>query len=99
MEVALGQASSNYFGLVGCQDSTFGIATDYVLDGRNSIPGDFFSIVSRLPLGPTLPPIQWVTGALSAGVKRPKRADHSPPRCVEVKNGGAIRPLPRVLMA
>jgi hypothetical protein len=31
-------------------------------------------------LGPTQPPIQWVPGALSLGVKRPGReADHSPP--------------------
>jgi hypothetical protein len=32
------------------------------------------------------PPIQWVPGALSLGVKRPGReADHSPPASVEVK--------------
>jgi hypothetical protein len=32
------------------------------------------------------PPIQWVTGALSLGVKRPVReADHSPPPSAEVK--------------
>jgi len=31
-------------------------------------------------------PIQWVTGALSLGVKRPGReADHSPPSSAEVK--------------
>jgi hypothetical protein len=30
--------------------------------------------------GPAQPPIQWVTGALSLGVKRPGReAGHSPP--------------------
>jgi hypothetical protein len=34
---------------------------------------------SRLALRPTQPPIQWVPGALSAGVKRPDReADQSP---------------------
>jgi hypothetical protein len=38
-------------------------------------------------LGPTQPPIQWVPGALSAGVKWPGReADHSPPKSAEVKN-------------
>jgi hypothetical protein len=34
----------------------------------------------------TQPPIQWVPGALSLGVKRPLReADHSPPSSAEVK--------------
>jgi hypothetical protein len=33
----------------------------------------------------TQPPIQWVPGALSAGVKRPGReVDHSPPTSAEV---------------
>jgi hypothetical protein len=34
----------------------------------------------------TQPPIQWVSGAFSPGVKRPGReADHSPPASAEVK--------------
>jgi hypothetical protein len=33
-----------------------------------------------MALRPTQPPIQWVRGALSLGVKQPRReADHSPP--------------------
>jgi hypothetical protein len=37
-------------------------------------------------MGPTQPPLQWVAGALSLGVKRPEReADHSPPSSAEVK--------------
>jgi hypothetical protein len=42
---------------------------------------------SRLGLGIfLLPPIQWVPGALSLGVKRPGReVDHSPPSSAEVK--------------
>jgi hypothetical protein len=37
-------------------------------------------------LGSTQPPIQWVPGALSLGVKRAGReADHSPPSSAEVK--------------
>jgi hypothetical protein len=37
-------------------------------------------------LRPTQPPIQWVLGALSLGLKRPDReADHTPLPSVEVK--------------
>jgi hypothetical protein len=39
-----------------------------------------------LLIGPIQAPIQWVPGALSLGVKRPRReADHSPPSSAEVK--------------
>jgi hypothetical protein len=45
-----------------------------------------FTTASRTALGPTQPPIQWVLGALSPGIKRPGReADHSPPSSAEVK--------------
>jgi hypothetical protein len=45
-----------------------------------------FTAASRMALGPTQSPIQWVAGALSLGVKRPRReADHSPPSRAEVK--------------
>jgi hypothetical protein len=45
-----------------------------------------FTTASRTALGPTQPRIQWVPGALSLGVKRPRReADHSPPSSAEVK--------------
>jgi hypothetical protein len=41
---------------------------------------------SRPALGPTQPPIQWVPGAVSPGVKRLEReADHSPPTSAKVK--------------
>jgi hypothetical protein len=58
--------------------------------GRSSSPGRvkncLFSTSSRLALGPTQPPIQWVPGALSSGVKWPGReADHSPPASTAVK--------------
>jgi hypothetical protein len=43
-------------------------------------------LASPSGLGPTNPPIQWVTAALSFGVKQPEReADHSPPSSAEVK--------------
>jgi hypothetical protein len=45
-----------------------------------------FTTASRTALGPTQPPIQWVPGALSLGVKRLGReADHSHPSSTEVK--------------
>jgi hypothetical protein len=51
----------------------------------------FFPTTSRPPLGPTCPPIQWVSGALSPGINQPRlEADHSPPSNVEVKTGGVI---------
>jgi hypothetical protein len=60
------------------------------LTGRNSSPGrvkNFLSSKSPRPaLGFTKPPIQWVPGALSSGIKGPGReADHSPPASDEVK--------------
>jgi len=44
--------------------------------------------VSRTALWPTQPPVKWVPGVLSPGVKvRPVRdADHSPPSSAEVEN-------------
>jgi hypothetical protein len=41
--------------------------------------------------------MQWIPGALSPEVKRPGReADHAPPHSGEVKNCGAIPPLPHI---
>jgi hypothetical protein len=54
-----------------------------------------YSTQSIPALGPNQPPIQWVSGALSPGVKRMGReGDRSPPSSAEVKNGGAIPLLP-----
>jgi hypothetical protein len=50
----------------------------------------FFSPASRPTLGPNQPPIQWVPGALSPGVKRLGReADRSLPCSAEIKKGGS----------
>jgi hypothetical protein len=47
---------------------------------------DNLTTASKTALGPTQPPIQWVPGAPSLGVKWPGReADHSPPTSAEVK--------------
>jgi hypothetical protein len=66
-------------------DSIVGIVTSYRLD-NGGVKNFLFSMSSRLALGSTQPPIQWVPGALSLGVKRPGcEADHSPPASAEVK--------------
>jgi hypothetical protein len=52
---------------------------------------------SRPTLGPTQPPIQWVTAALSVEVKRPVcEADHSPPSSAKVKNAWSYTSTPPV---
>jgi hypothetical protein len=46
-----------------------------------------FATASRMAVGPTQPPIQWVPGAFSLGVKWPGcEADHSPLSNDEVNN-------------
>jgi hypothetical protein len=55
-------------------------------DSRRGLGIFLFTTASRTALEPTQPPIQWVPGALSLGVKRPGReADHSPISSAEVK--------------
>jgi hypothetical protein len=76
------------FSLIGLQAERSGF------DSRQGEEIFLFSTASRPALGPTQPPIQWVPGGLSVGVKRLGReADHSHPSSAEVKNGGAIPPL------
>jgi hypothetical protein len=56
-------------------------------DSRRGLGIFLLTTVSRPILGPTQPPIQWVPGALSRGIKRTgPEADHSPPSRAEVKN-------------
>jgi hypothetical protein len=57
----------------------------------------FSSTISWPALKPTQPPIRRVSGAISPGVKRPKReADHLPPSSLKVRNGGTTPSLPHV---
>jgi hypothetical protein len=75
------------------RDISVGIALGYGLDDRGSriqfsAGAGTFSLQYRVQngSGPTQPPIQWVPGAVSVGVKRPGReADHSPPSSADVK--------------
>jgi hypothetical protein len=68
-------------------------ATDWTIgvlrfDSQRGLGIFLFTTAARPALGPTQPPIQWVPGALSFGVKRPGcEADHSPSSSAEVKNG------------
>jgi hypothetical protein len=58
----------------------------------------FSSPLSRLALGPMQSPIQWVLGALSFGVKQQgSEAERSPPSSAQVKNCGAIPPIPHIV--
>jgi hypothetical protein len=72
-------------GIVWSRDSSVGIATGYGA-GRVPVESRIFFLSSKQVLEPTQPPIQWVPGALSLGVKRQRReADRSPPAIAEVK--------------
>jgi hypothetical protein len=76
---------------VKSRESAVGIATAYGLDDRGvavrvPVRSRIFSASSRPALGPTQPPIQWVPGVLSVGMKRTGREfDHSPTANAEVK--------------
>jgi hypothetical protein len=62
---------------------TIGVLGFYSRRGLGIFP---VTIVFRMTVGPTHPPIQWVPGALSLGVKRlGHEADHSPPSSAKVK--------------
>jgi hypothetical protein len=82
-----------YVHIIKSRDSSIGMALGYGLGDRGSrvrFPAELgiflFTTVSRTALGITQPPIQWVPGSLSLGVKWPGReADHSPPSSAEVK--------------
>jgi hypothetical protein len=73
------------------RDNSVGIATGYGLDYRGvgvRVPvwSRVFSTLLGPAVEPTQPPIQWVPGLPSPGVKRAGReADHSHPTIPEVK--------------
>jgi hypothetical protein len=68
----------------------FNFCTTYTIiigfDSRRGLGIFLFNTASRMALGPTQSPIQWVPGPLSLVIKRPGcEADHSPPSSAEVK--------------
>jgi hypothetical protein len=75
---------------------------DYGLDDQGSIPGRgnnvifSFATVPTPALSPTLPPIQWVPGALTPMVKRPGRETDIHIHVVPMlRMRGTIPPLPQ----
>jgi hypothetical protein len=57
-------------------------------DSRRGMGIFLFTTASRTALRLIWPPIQWVPGSLSLGVKRPgHEADHSPPSSAENHRG------------
>jgi hypothetical protein len=70
---------------------------DRGFDSRQGLGIFLFTTLSRPAPGPTQPPIQWVSGALSLGVKQPRReVYHSPPSSAEVKNAWNYTSTPPV---
>jgi hypothetical protein len=64
-------------------------------DSRRGLGIFFFATVSRMALGPTQPPTQWVPETLFLGAKRPGReADHSSGSSAEVKNAWSYTSTP-----
>jgi hypothetical protein len=79
------------------RDNSVNVATGWTAGVRFSsgLRDCFYSTASRLVMGLTQPPIQWVQRALSPVLKRPgHETDHSPPSSAKVKNDGAIPSLP-----
>jgi hypothetical protein len=69
------------------------------LDSRRGLGIFPFTTASRQALGPTQPPIQWVTWALSLEVKRTgHEADHFPPSIAEVKNAWSYTFAPPICL-
>jgi hypothetical protein len=69
---------------------------DQGFESRQGLGIFLFTTVSRLALGPTQTPNQWLPGALSLGVKLPGReADHSPPSTAEIKNSWSYTTTPQ----
>jgi hypothetical protein len=88
------------------RNSSVGIVLGYWLDDRVvgvRFPAGLgiflFDTVSGPALGPTQPPIQWVSLALSLGLKQPGcEVDHSLPSSAEVKNAWGYTCTPPICL-
>jgi hypothetical protein len=70
---------------------------DRGFESRQGLGIFLFTTASRPALGPTQPPIQWVTGNPFLGIKRPGReADHSHASSAEVKNAWSLTSTPPI---
>jgi hypothetical protein len=85
----------------GNQDSSVGIAIRLQAGwprSRDSTPERGYEILFHIvQIGSEAPPpaLQWVPGVVFSGVMlQGREADHRPPSIAEVRNGGAIPPLP-----
>jgi hypothetical protein len=82
----------------GSGDSSVGIATDYGLDDRGSIPGRarYFSVLHSAQANsgthPASSPLD-TGGSFRGGKAAGLGDDHLPPSSAKVKNGGSIPPL------
>jgi hypothetical protein len=94
------QQMVQFSALFKSRDSSVSIALGWTIgvlwfDSRRGLRIFLFTTASRTALGPTQPPIQWVPGALSLGVKRSgHEADHSPLFSAEVKNARSYTSTP-----
>jgi hypothetical protein len=82
-----------YLGQIGCEVVVWIHVASYRIRWWDYMNMTIFLLTT---LGPRQPPIQWVPGALSLGVKRPGReVDNSFPSSAEVqRTHGIIPPLP-----
>jgi hypothetical protein len=71
---------------------------DWGFESQEGVGIYFFATMSRLALGPTQRPIQWVPGALFSLVVEwsGSEADHSPPSSADVKNAWKYTYTPTV---
>jgi len=79
----------------------FDKSVDWTTGVRFPVGAGIFLLATapRPALGPTQPPIQWVPGVLSPGVKRPEReTDHSLPPSADVKNAWSYTYTPQYVL-
>jgi hypothetical protein len=70
---------------------------DRLFESRQRLGIFIFTTTYRPALGPTQPPIQWLSGALSLGVKWPvHEADHSLPSSAEINYAWIYTSTPAV---